>query len=286
MHQSQLTRIIAGTMHWGSWGKNYSAHQVANLIASCVDSGISTFDTADIYGDYTNDTLLHAAFIHSGINRHSYKLVGKAGVVLPSYASNCSKTLYYNNSKTHLTASLNKSLQSLGTEYFDVFLVHRPDALLNPEEIAAFAEEAITSGKINSFGISNFQPQEIDLLRPYITPHWCQSELSLFKPELFFNGTSSYFQKHNIQFMSWGSLGSKQIKNTNHTVFESLREKYGPYSNAAFSIAWLLQHPLHVHAVVGASTIEHYTEALVGNSIALEKEDWYALLNAFHKIIV
>lgn len=286
MHQSQLTRIIAGTMHWGSWGKNFTPTQAAQLIANCVDSGITTFDTADIYGDYTNDALLQAAFRQSGINRHSYKLIGKAGVVLPTYSHNASKTLYYNNSEEHLTKSLDQSLKLLNTEYFEVFLVHRPDVLMQPEAIATFAEKALNAGKILSFGVSNFSIGQIEFLQDYVQPHWCQSELSLFKPELFFDGTATFLQKSNIQFMSWGSLGSKQIKTVTHNVFDRLRIKYGPYSNAAFALAWLLQHPLHVHAVVGATNIDHYTEAVVGNSIQLEKEDWYGLLAAYHNFIV
>ncbi len=179
-----FSSIISGTMTWGEWGKNYSTKEMASLIEHCVSIGVSTFDHADIYGDYSNEAEFGAAFKESGIERESIELISKCGI-----SRVCDRRNYmvhhYNYTKEYIINSVKQSLQNLQTDYLDVLLLHRPSPLMNPYEIS----EAITYLKnkemIRSFGVSNFTPSQLSMIDKQLKVEINQIEISLTKVRLY-----------------------------------------------------------------------------------------------------
>lgn len=122
-------------MRWGIWGANHSEKEVQKLIETSLESGFSTFDHADIYGNYTTEKLFGDAFSEMGINREEVQLISKCGIEMPC-ENRSFEIKSYNYSKEHILYSVDKILENLKTDYLDLLLLHRPSPLMNPEEIA------------------------------------------------------------------------------------------------------------------------------------------------------
>ncbi len=159
MNQISLSSIIAGTMSWGVWGKNYSTHQMATLLECCLQNGITSFDHADIYGDYTTEAAFGVAFKESNIKREEVQFISKCGIQLLGGTRN-NAIKYYDYSKEYIINSVEQSLKNLHTDYLDVLLLHRPSPLMHADEIAEAINNLKKDGKIISFGVSNFSPSQ------------------------------------------------------------------------------------------------------------------------------
>ena len=129
------SKIIAGTMTWGSWGKNLTKAEMSGLIDYCVENGITTFDHADIYGGYENEEAFGSAFFKSPIQREHVQLITKCGIQYVCKARD-NKVKHYDYSKDYIVWSAERSLTKLKTDYLDLFLLHRPSPLMEPDEIA------------------------------------------------------------------------------------------------------------------------------------------------------
>ncbi len=125
MNKIPFSKIIAGTMAWGIWGKKYNSNQMIELMHSCLESGISTFDHADIYGGYTTEFEFGRAFSESKINREKIQLISKCGIQMVT-ENRSNKIKHYAYSKEHIIWSAEQSLQHLKTDYLDLLLLHRP----------------------------------------------------------------------------------------------------------------------------------------------------------------
>ena len=125
-----LSRIISGTMNWGSWGANYSSKEISELIRCAYENGINSFDHADIYGGYTTEEAFGKAFKLSGIEREKVIFISKCGIMYP-----CEKlqidVKHYDYSKSHIIKSVENSLNNLNTDYLDSLLLHRPSPIMN-----------------------------------------------------------------------------------------------------------------------------------------------------------
>lgn len=286
MKTTTITSPVAGVMRWGVWGANFSTAQYRNMIETCLQYGIFAFDHADIYGDYTTEEDFGAALKENPALRQHLKLITKCGIqmVTPNRPEHSIKT--YNTSKEHIIRSAERSLRNFGTDYLDVLLIHRPDPLLDPAEVAEAIEQLKEQGKILSFGVSNFLPHQTDLLAKYTLVEYNQLEISLLQLQALTDGSLENCMKNKIIPMAWAPLGGGLFTDDSHPRFRAisatanqLAEKYNTGLNEIL-LAWLHTHPSGIQSVIGTTKIERLLQAKAAAAIRLEKEDWFALLLA------
>lgn len=284
-----FSKIIAGTMTWGVWGKNYNSSQMSSLIEDAVSSGISTFDHADIYGGYTTEASFGVAFKQSKIERSAVQFISKCGIQYPSDARPL-EVKHYDFSADHIIWSTEKSLKNLNTEYLDVLLLHRPSPLMDPQEIAKAFEKLKNQEKVKSFGVSNFTSAQISLLSTENLIEWNQIECSLTKSKAMFDGTTNHMMERQIGTMAWSPLGSyfKDKNDQNERLKPLVNKMCAKYSATEDQIllAWLLQHPAKIHPVVGTTQKTRLKDAMDALAIKLTLKDWFLLLEASwgHKV--
>lgn len=277
------SKLIAGTMLWGSWGKEMTKAKRIELIETAYDLGISSYDHADIYGNYTTENDFGNAFSESGLSRDNVQFISKCGIAMVC-ENKPYKTKHYNYSSNYIIDSVHNSLKNLKTEYLDLLLLHRPSPLLNPEEVAKAINFLLDSGKILSFGVSNFTSTQIDLLANYIPIHVNQIEISLTHNEPMFDGQLDYCQRKHILPMSWSPLGilkkpqSQWPSKLQHAIFK-MTKKYD-CGFASIALAWLLKHPAKIHPILGTTNPNRLIEAQQALQIELNEEDWFFLLEA------
>ncbi|MFA7274477.1 MAG: aldo/keto reductase [Crocinitomicaceae bacterium] len=281
--------IIIGCMNWGAWGKQLSTHSQAELIQFCLEQGNSTFDHADIYGDYTTEAEFGLAWKESGVRREAFQLISKCGIQYVGKTRNNS-IKHYNYSKEYIIWSAEESLRNLQSEYLDTFLLHRPSPLMHPDEIAEAITALQTSGKIREFGVSNFTPSQVEMISSIIPVSVNQIEFSLTQNKAMYEGSLDQMLQKKIQPMSWSPLGKVFKEKTEqtdriHAVLNVLAEKYA-LTEDALLLSWILQHPAHVSPVIGTTNKERIANANRALETTLELEDWFLLLAASqgHKV--
>ena len=283
------SKIIIGCMSWGKWGKQLSTKEQTDLLKFCVNNGNTTFDHADIYGDYTTETDFGKALKESKLQREEIQLISKCGIQYVGETRN-NKIKHYNYSKEYIIWSAEQSLKNLQTDYLDTFLLHRPSPLMNPTEISEAIFELRESGKIINFGVSNFTPSQVSLINNKITVNVNQIEFSLTQHKAMHNGSLDQMLQKNIQPMSWSPLGSvfkedneqtRRIKN----ALKKLTFKYN-VSEDVLLLAFILKHPANISPVIGTTNKERILNATKALEINLELEDWFTLLVASqgHKV--
>lgn len=286
MKNTTISSPVAGVMRWGVWGANFSTAQYREMIETCLQYGISAFDHADIYGDYTTEKDFGEALKENPSLRQHLKLITKCGIqmVTPNRPAHTIKS--YNTSREHIIRSAEQSLRNFGTDYLDVLLIHRPDPLLDPAEVAEAVEQLKQQGKILSFGISNFLPHQTDLLVKYTLVDYNQLEISLLQLQALTDGSLENCMKNKIIPMAWAPLGGGLFTDDSHPRFRAisnaanqLAEKYNTGLNEIL-LAWLHTHPSGIQSVIGTTKIERLLQAKAAAAIRLEKEDWFALLLA------
>jgi len=254
-------------MSWGNWGKQLSFKEQVEMIHFCAESGNTTFDHADIYGDYTTERSFGKALRESKIQREEIQLISKCGIQYVGKTRE-NKIKHYNYSKDYIVWSAEESLKNLNTDYLDVFLLHRPSPLMQPSEIAEAINQLQESGKIIKFGVSNFTPSQIDLISSKIKVSINQFEFSLTHHDAIQNGTLDQIIQNNIQ--------PEQILRIKK-VLKSLSEKYS-MSEDTILLSWILKHPGNVSPVIGTTNKERIKNANKALSLQLELEDWFTLL--------
>ncbi|MEH1007523.1 aldo/keto reductase [Winogradskyella sp. ECml5-4] len=283
------SRLIAGTMTWGSWGKQLSKKEMAVLMNFCVSNHITTFDHADIYGAYTTEADFGKAFADSGLQREAIQLISKCGIQYMSDNRN-NKVKHYNYSKKYIISSVEESLKHLKTDYLDLLLLHRPSPLMVAEEIAEAISLLKKDGKIRDFGVSNFTPSQMDLIGLRMDIDVNQIEFSLTEHTAMHDGTLDFMMTNGIKPMAWSPLGAV-FKEDNeqtrriHKQLGALLDKYNATEDQLL-LAWLMRHPLGIHPVIGTTTKERIKLAVEATKIELELEDWFLILVAAqgHKV--
>ena len=283
------SKIIAGVMTWGSWGKQLSTNEFMTLIQHCISQGITTFDHADIYGAYTTEAAFGEALKVSGIKREDIQLISKCGIqYLCDNRNNSIK--HYDYSKDYIIWSVEESLRHLKTDYLDLLLLHRPSPLMHPEIIADAISSLKASGKIRDFGVSNFTTSQMDLIAKYQKIDVNQIEFSLTAHQTMHDGTLDYMMTNNIKPMAWSPLGNvfkednEQTKRI-HVELDRLSKKYNATKDQLL-LAWILRHPSKIHPVIGTTSPKRIENACEVEKINLELEDWFSLLVASqgHKV--
>ncbi|NNC35394.1 MAG: aldo/keto reductase [Croceitalea sp.] len=280
--KNKYSKIIAGTMTWGSWGKKLSTTQMVELMNHCLALGISTFDHADIYGDYGNDAEFGKAFVKSGIDRAKIQLITKCGIQLKQSRNN--KVGHYQYDSAYIIESAEDSLKKLHTDYLDLFLLHRPSPLMEPEEIAKAIETLKSDGKIIDFGVSNFTPSQIAMVETRVPVVCNQVEYSLTHVLPMYDGTFDDCITKGRMAMAWSPLGAyfraendrqRRIKK----MIKGLMDKYGA-DESQLLLAFILKHPVGIYPVVGTSNKKRLADSFKAAEIDLELQDWFLLLEA------
>lgn len=279
----KYSRIIAGTMTWGKWGKQHSAAEMIALMNHCVENNITTFDHADIYGDYTNEEDFGKAFNKSGIKRENIQLISKCGIQF-DVKERSNRVKHYDYDKDYIISSVERSLKMLQTDYLDLLLLHRPSPLMNPSEIAEAVDKLSEDGKIRQFGVSNFTPSQIQLIEKEVQVEANQVEFSLSSNAVMNDGTLDDCITYDRLAMSWSPLGSyfreeSKANDRIKKVLVELTKKYDATEDQLL-LAWVLKHPSSVHPVVGTATPKRLNMAMESVAINLELQDWFLMLEA------
>jgi predicted oxidoreductase len=275
-----LSPIVAGTMKWGVWGENHKAATIAEMITHLTAEGITSFDLAPIYGDYTTEKLFGQAFAQTNINRESVQFVSKCGIQYPGPNSPY-KIKHYDYSAKEITRSIDQSLRDLRTEYLDVLLFHRPSPLMFADEILAALETAANLGKIKSFGVSNFDIPKMEWLSSLIPIAYNQIEFSLNSHQAMSNGLLDYMQLKNIKPMAYKPLGNVFSGSSNRDLIlrEALERMSIKYDTAidVLLLAWIMKHPTGIIPVVVSAKSQRIIHQMSAKRVAFETEDWFEL---------
>ncbi len=271
-----LSRIVAGAWRWNS----VSETEIVKLIVASLESGITSFDHADIYGDYANEKLFGRALKKVSVARQEIQLISKCGIKLLSSSQSNTWIKHYDTSKKHILQSVDNSLQNLTTDYLDVLLIHRPDPLLDPEEVSETFGLLKQNGKVLHFGVSNFSGSQFEMLQSYLPFPLVtnQIEMSLTKHESLFDGTVDALQKYKTSPMAWSPLGGGKLV-SDQNPYLAKKEKY-QCSDTQLSLAWLLAHPSTIFPVIGTTKPDRITESAKATSITLDRQDWFEMLKA------
>lgn len=274
---------VAGCMRWGKWGAQFATYEYRLMIDECIMHGITSFDHADVYGDYTTEAEFGIALHEIPSLRPQIQLITKCGMQMLSNERPGHRIKSYNTSKEHIVSSVEQSLKNFVTDYIDALLIHRPDPLSNPEEIAAAVYQLKKQGKILHFGVSNFLPHQVDTLKKYIEPECNQLEISVLHLPPFTNGMLDHCLQNKIIPMAWAPLGGGVWNDDSHPRYRSiaacaleLAAEYNTGINQVL-IAFLLAHPSGIIPVLGTTKIERLLQAKEANNILLKREDWFKL---------
>jgi predicted oxidoreductase len=272
----KFSRIVAGTMGWGKWGKNFTTQEYIERIETSVSNSITTFDHADIYGDYTTEIEFGKSFQLSSVKREHVQLISKCGIQYPC-ENNASRLKHYDYSKQHIRQSLEKSLINLKTDYLDALLLHRPSPLMNSEEIGEVVNELKNEGKILHVGVSNFTQTQIELIEKHTVVEMNQIECSLMHLDAMKNGLLDSHQVKSIMTMAWRPLGRFFEENSN--IKSTVLDMANDYecSPEILLLAWLMKHPASIHPVIGTSNLKRISNANRALEIELSLEDWFEL---------
>ena len=287
--ENKFSRIIQGCMTWGKWGKQLSENEMVQLLHHSMEQGLTSFDHADIYGDYTTEADFGAAFAKSGVAREDVQLISKCGIqYVGETRDNTIK--HYQYDSDYIIWSAEKSIADLQCDYLDLFLLHRPSPLMQPEEVAKAVEKLLGSGKIKAFGVSNFTPSQMQLISTKSALMYNQIEFSLTAHSAMHDGTLDHMYTHGITPMCWSPLGSyfregNEANERIKTVLEELCPKYDATEDQLL-LAWILKHPAGVHPVIGTTNPKRIALAANAIEIPLSEIDWFKLLVAAqgHKV--
>lgn len=283
-----LSPIVAGVMKWGAWGAGLDTKQVQVLIDQCVEVDITTFDHADIYGNYTTEALFGEALSGLGSSfRQRTELVTKCGIRLDAKERPQNRLKAYDSSKQYILQSVENSLKALRTDYLDLLLIHRPDILLQPEEVASAFDELRSAGKVLHFGVSNFSPSQFALLNQFTPLVTNQVECSALHTAPMFDGTFDQLIGLGKRPMVWGPYKggeyfnetSSQGRRLRYTI-QQIDKKYHYPGEDLILLAWLLRHPVGMLPILGTSKIERLRDALLALRMEVDQQDWYEILEA------
>lgn len=279
-----LSPIVAGTWRLADW--NWSPQERLRWIEQCLELGITSFDHADIYGLYTVEHQFGEALALAPSLRSRMKIVSKCGIRLLSPHRPAYRLKSYDTSGSHVVASVENSLKALRTDHLDLLLIHRPDALMDPDELADTFCSLQKAGKVLHFGVSNHSPSQLALLHrrhPLVTH---QIELSVLQMKALADGTLDQCLDLGMRPMIWSPLGGGRLFTAQdeqavrlRAALERIAAEYGT-TPATVAYAWVLRHPSRPIPITGSRRIEALREAVAALEVKLPREAWYALWEA------
>ncbi|MBY5990709.1 aldo/keto reductase family oxidoreductase [Ferrimonas balearica] len=278
----QLSRFIAG--YWRLLDWKMTPQERLSFLQSHLEMGISSCDHADIYGDYRCEAAFGEALALKPSLRHELELVTKCGICLPGQKGY--DLPHYNTSAGHILHQVESSLRHFGTDYLDLLLIHRPDPLMQADEVADAFEQLRNEGKVRHFGVSNFTPHQWDLLQsrlsfPLMTN---QVEISPLQLSPLHDGTLDHLQQHRIRPMAWSCLGGGRLFSPDDPQARSVRheltqiaEETGAAGVDQVALAWLLALPCGPLPILGSGRIERVRQAVGALEVNLTREQWFRI---------
>lgn len=279
--------IMVGTMRLGTWGAHFNDAQMQQFIDQCIELKAIDFDLADIYGHYTSEAAFGAVLQNNSQLRTQLKLTTKCGIQLVCEQRPTHQIKSYNLTKAHIIASVEQSLKNLHTDYIDILLLHRPDYLMNPPEIAEAFEQLEKDGKVLGFGVSNFSASQFNLLNNFTPLLTNQIEISALHLNAFEDGTLDQCLQMNLSPTAWSPVGggtyfadaSNEKVARIKPVVQNLANAYNCTEDMIL-LAWLKKHPAKIVPVIGTSKIERVKAAMHAQQINISHEDWYKIWQA------
>ena len=292
----KVPAVVVGCMRLSEKDSTSMNH----FIHHALDHGANFFDHADIYGQGMSEEIFGKAWsLDSSISREDLILQSKCGI----------RKGYYDLSKKYILESVHGILKRLHTDYLDILLLHRPDALVEPEEVAEAFDELENSGKVRYFGVSNHKPMQIELLKKYVKQDLLINQLQFSIPvsNMVANGLEvnmetvgssdrdgsvlDYSRLHNMTIQAWSPfqmpawkgcfLGDPAYEELNKEI-GILAEKYN-VTPTTIATAWILRHPAKMQVITGTTSESRLTEIIAAEDMNLSKEEWYKLyLSAGH----
>ncbi|WBA19172.1 aldo/keto reductase [Salinivibrio kushneri] len=276
--------MVQGYWRLDDW--QMTPQQRLSFLKAHIDLGITTVDHADIYGDYRCETLFGQALKLDPSVRDDIQVVSKCDINLVSEAAPNRKINHYDTSYRHILASVDNSLSRLGVEKLDVLLLHRPDALMDADEVAEAFTTLRHHGKVAHFGVSNFTPSQFDLLQS----RWDESlvtnqvEINPLRFDVVHDGTLDQLQRLRIKPMAWSCLAGGEmfdgeseqavrVRDTLHAIGEEL----GGATIDQVIYAWVMRHPSQPLPIIGSGNIERVKAAKAAYDLKLTREQWYRI---------
>lgn len=277
----ELSRLIYGMWRLGDDADTSPAH-VQRKIEACLEQGVTSFDQADIYGDYGSEQILGAALKDAPHLRQHMQIITKCDIMLLSEKYPERRVKHYDTSRDHILASVDQSLKNMAIDHIDLLLIHRPDPFMDHCETGAALDELVKSGKVSSVGVSNFKLHDWTLLQsgmntPLVTN---QVEASLLHSDPFTNGDIAFMQERDIPPMIWSPLGGGRLaRDTESDLGQALVRIAGEYGVAPtdVAIAWLLAHPARLMPIMGTNTLERIKRISQALDVKLDRETWFEL---------
>jgi len=273
---SRLAQGFGSSVRWGK-----SPREVLEHVSECADLGITTLDIAAIYGGGRAEPLLGDALALNPPLREKVQLVTKCSIGTWDTSLH-----HYDTSKAHILWSVDQSLARLRTDRVDVLLIHRPDPLMDADEVAEAFAALRLSGKVLHFGVSNFTPSQFELLAsrldfPLITN---EVEFSVMHLDIWYDGTLDLCQKLRISPMAWGPLGGGRLFREESEQVVCLRkelqavgEELGDASIDQVALAWILKHPARIVPILGTGKIRRVRSAVKAEALELSREQYFRI---------
>ncbi|MDR6842301.1 aldo/keto reductase [Pseudoxanthomonas sacheonensis] len=296
----KVSRIAYGCMHLSrAWDDEpVTASEISatfKIVEAALEQGITLFDHADIYARGKSELLFGEVLRQRPDLRGRIVLQSKCGIRVAD-DPHPGVPARYDFSREHLLRSVEGILRRLGTEYLDILLLHRPDPLAEPAEVASAFEELQRSGKVRHFGVSNHSASQISLLRKYVdrplvinqielslAHHYPISETILSNqsgvPYAGATGTLDYCREHDILVQAWSPLAGGRLAGPAAALAAQLAQAKGVTTEAVL-LAWLLKHPAPVQPIVGTTRPDRLADSCRADTIGLTREEWYSLLAA------
>lgn len=286
-NQISFSPLIVGAMRLGDWGAKMKTKALERFIDQCLELGLKDFDHADIYGHYTSEGQFGEVLKRRPDLKKRVQITTKCGIKMVCDNRPQHKIKSYDTSKQHILTSTENSLKELGMECIDLLLIHRPDYLMNPYEIAEAIELLKKQGKVKYFGVSNFTTSQFEMLNAFTPLSTNQIEVSVLHRNAFDDGTLDQCLKLGIIPTAWSPFGGGAVfARTNDAHIERIRDVgYALADKHSCSIdqillAWLLKHPSGIIPVLGTSKINRVETALGALKVNLSREEWYELWEA------
>jgi predicted oxidoreductase len=279
----EFSRFVMG--YWRLMDWNMSPLQLASFIEEHLDLGITTVDHADIYGGYQCESAFGEALKLVPALRQRMEIVTKCGIATTAKPENALG--HYITDSAHIIKSAEQSLVNLATDHIDLLLIHRPDPLMDADEVAEAFLNLHQSGKVRHFGVSNFTPAQFALLQSRLpfTLATNQVEISPVHQPLLLDGTLDQLQQLRIRPMAWSCLGGGRLFNDDE--FQPLRDELEIVARElnAESIeqvvyAWILRLPSKPLPIIGSGKIERVRSALAAEELQMSRQQWFRIRKA------
>ncbi len=284
----ELSEVIQGYFRASSWGM--SKNKRLDFIKQHLELGITSVDHADIYGDYECERLFGEALALDKSLRSRLQIITKCDIKLLTDKVPQRRVKYYDTSAEHIYQSVNNSLERLGVDDIDLLLIHRPDALLDADEVAEAFTELNKVGKVRHFGVSNFTPRQFELLQSRLGKMLAtnQVEISPLQFDVTSDGTLDQLQQYRVRPMAWSCLGGGALFSDSNdprvqrlqTELHQIKEEIGAGSIEEVIYAWVRRLPSHPLPIVGSGKIERVQRVVSALQFTLSREQWYRIWTA------